>query len=693
MSAPSETILLVEDNSTNLQILHTTLSGSGKGYRLLVAKQGEDAIEIAQKARPELILLDILMPPGIDGYETCRRLKASEDTKGIAVIFLSSLDEVQDKVTGFEVGAVDFVTKPFQAEEILARVETHLTVQRLQREVEERNRRLQHELRVAQDLAKEASARVEGPLLGESSAVRLLREGVTKHAETEAAVFLVGPPGGGQEAVARAIHQSSSRGSHAFIYLNCASLQSETQVLFGTGDNVSGKFQLADRGTLFLDGVDRLHPEDQQELLSALESEEDSSNGRARLIASNSRDLTGSDPGGGGLDPDLAKYLGRNQLRIPSLAERREDIAELASHFLRHEAARQGKPVEGVAAESLQRLEEYSWPGNVRELRSVIEKALVTCNDSELKIDEALLDEGISIGSYNLAEKLGEGGMGEVWRGNHRLLRRQAAIKLIKEDQLSGSAEDAAFLARFRREAGATAELQSPHTVSLFDFGISDEGDLYYVMELLVGMDLQQLVSQYGTLPPHRAIWFLEAACRSLGEAHDLGMVHRDIKPANLFSARLGREYDFLKVLDFGMVTGHRAEDITLTNPGAATGTPAFMAPELAMGQPVDGRADVYALGCVGFFLITGQLVFEGTNAMQVAMAHVQTEPPVPSSLSEEDVPPALDDILLACLTKAPADRPTIDELEKRLGAIELPQRWSGEAAKSWWKSHGPKID
>ncbi len=243
-------ILLVDDNPTNLQVLFQTLDG--RGYKLLIAKSGEDALKIARKAQPHLILLDIMMP-GIDGYETCQKLKEDPETRESSVIFLSALDDTKDKVRGLEQGAVDFITKPFQGEEVLARVDTHLTIHRLKADLQARNDALVHELQVAQDVLKDARERVDGPLLGDSPAVRRLREEIDAYAANCEMVLLTGPPGAGQEAVARAIHHDSSRGKRPFIYLNCTGFQSGTQTLFRlSGKQVganpefkAGKFELA----------------------------------------------------------------------------------------------------------------------------------------------------------------------------------------------------------------------------------------------------------------------------------------------------------------------------------------------------------------------------------------------------------------------------------------------------------------
>src|SRR3954463_3312314 len=215
----ADRVLLVDDDLTNLDVLRHTLDG--RGYRLFVTRSGESAIDVARKVQPLLILLDVVMP-GIDGYETCRRLKADPNTREAAVIFLSSLDETKDKVRGLEVGAVDFVSKPFQRDEVVARVNTQITLQRLRRQLESRNAELTRELAVAQEFLTDARRRVEGPLLGDSPAIRALRESIARYAADADVLLLTGPQGAGHEAAARTIHHASSRSHHAFIHVNCA---------------------------------------------------------------------------------------------------------------------------------------------------------------------------------------------------------------------------------------------------------------------------------------------------------------------------------------------------------------------------------------------------------------------------------------------------------------------------------------
>jgi serine/threonine-protein kinase len=247
---------------------------------------------------------------------------------------------------------------------------------------------------------------------------------------------------------------------------------------------------------------------------------------------------------------------------------------------------------------------------------------------------------------------------------------------------------------RFAREAQATSELQSPHTVQLYDFGITEGGGFYYVMERLRGMDLKRLVERHGPLPPERIVFLLKQACLSLSEAHALGLVHRDVKPANLFVCRLGSEYDFVKVVDFGVVSRHsRQTSGQITTAGMILGTPAFLAPELVSSPSFDGRADLYALGCVAFFLLTGRPPFEADDAMTILMHHAQTTASAPSTMSEEPIPPQMDALALECLEKEPSRRPASAEvLWERLDRLPIAETWNQRRARLWWEMHEPEL-
>jgi eukaryotic-like serine/threonine-protein kinase len=298
------------------------------------------------------------------------------------------------------------------------------------------------------------------------------------------------------------------------------------------------------------------------------------------------------------------------------------------------------------------------------------------------------------LGSYRLEEKLGEGGMGEVWRARHRLLTRPAAIKLIRPSVGGdgGAGMPAETLRRFQREAEVISRLRSPHTVELFDFGIADDGAFYYVMELLEGLDADSLLRRFGPTPPERAIYLLRQICHSLSEAQSCGLVHRDIKPANIFLCRYGEEYDFVKVLDFGIVGAVRdAADPSLveTRENAVKGTPAFIAPEQALGTTVDWRADIYATGCLAYWLLTGQFVFTADTAMGLLLQHAQAPPAPPSARTELPIPRALDDLVLSCLAKDPAKRPqSARELSLRLAEVEGASAWTQDRAREWWVTH-----
>jgi serine/threonine-protein kinase len=309
------------------------------------------------------------------------------------------------------------------------------------------------------------------------------------------------------------------------------------------------------------------------------------------------------------------------------------------------------------------------------------------------------LKEAQELGSYSLVEPLGRGGMGEVWRAEHRLLARDAAIKLVRPELLGAQSDEEArrVLRRFEREAQATAALSSPHTIQVFDFGITQEGTFYYVMELLTGRDLESLVREFGPLPAERAIYLLRQVCHSLADAHARGLVHRDIKPANIYVCRMGLDYDFVKLLDFGLVkirNRARDADTLATMEHNTTGTPAYMAPECILGETdVDRRADVYALGCVAYFALTGSLVFEADSSMKMLMQHLNAPPPRPSERSELPIPRELDDLVLACLQKDPAARPqNAGELLGMAYECRCSDTWGQDDARRWWHAHLPHL-
>ncbi len=279
------------------------------------------------------------------------------------------------------------------------------------------------------------------------------------------------------------------------------------------------------------------------------------------------------------------------------------------------------------------------------------------------------------IAQYRLLSLLGSGGMGEVYLAEHRLLQRPCAIKVIRPDQ----AGDAQTLARFEREARLTARLSHWNTVDVFDYGRTDDGTFYYVMEYLPGQSLEEILQTEGRQPAERVVHLLRQACQALREAHAIGLVHRDLKPANLFAAERGGMRDVLKVLDFGLVKA-RSEiaSARLTQPGALSGTPLYMSPEQARGSDdVDARSDIYSLGAVAYALLTGRPPFERESPLEVLFAHLHDEATPPAEICP-DVPADLESIVLRCLAKKPEDRfQDMDELEQALARCAAADRWT----------------
>jgi serine/threonine-protein kinase len=409
------------------------------------------------------------------------------------------------------------------------------------------------------------------------------------------------------------------------------------------------------------------------------------------VIASTTHDMRQPPPGG---FLPLFQLLAANRVSVPPLVDRREDIPALVDHFVRRHARRLGKVIDEVSPDSLRRLEAYSWPGNIRELKTVLERAVLVCKSTVLELDAEQLNEALAVGSYRLVSPLGSGGMGEIWLARHRFLVRPAAVKLIRHDVAPGTARDQ-LVRRFEREAHVTAALRSPHTVQLYDFGVNESGSFYYVMEYLEGLDLHRIVTRFGPQPAERVLVIVRQACRSLAEAHERGMVHRDIKPANLFVTRLGTEYDYLKILDFGVVKEQAAAEATLlSNPDIVQGTPAFMPPEIVLGEKrIDGRADLYSLACAAYWSLTGHTLFEATTPAQMLVHHVQTRPVPPSERSELSIPRRLEAILMTCLEKDPGKRPSSAlELDSQLADVRCESAWTNERARHWWEAHAPEA-
>ncbi|HEY3494966.1 MAG TPA: serine/threonine-protein kinase, partial [Polyangiaceae bacterium] len=301
---------------------------------------------------------------------------------------------------------------------------------------------------------------------------------------------------------------------------------------------------------------------------------------------------------------------------------------------------------------------------------------------------QAQVRDARRLGQYILEQKLGEGGMGEVYRARHALIRRPSAIKLLRPDHSSEVNHR-----RFEREVQLTARLSHPNTITIFDYGRTTEGVFYYAMELLEGATLERIVAVSGAQPPGRVVRILSMACGALSEAHAIGLIHRDIKPANIMLCTQGGEHDVVKVLDFGLVKELEVSaDVGLTGTSTIAGTPLYMAPEsIRDPDSVDARTDIYALGTVAYFLLAGSDVFDGKSVVEVCSQHLHQEP-APLSARGIEVPGDLEAVVLACLKKDPAARPaSAAELKRLLDACAV-EPWDGERARTWWSRHQAEL-
>ena len=288
--------------------------------------------------------------------------------------------------------------------------------------------------------------------------------------------------------------------------------------------------------------------------------------------------------------------------------------------------------------------------------------------------------KALQLGQYTLEEKLGEGGMGTVYRARHAMLRRPTAVKCLPPDKVGESS-----IERFEREVQNTALLSHPNTVAIFDYGRTPDGIFYYAMEFLDGIDLESLVGDDGPQPPARVVHILKQVCGSLSEAHESGLIHRDIKPANIILCERGGALDVAKVVDFGLVKDLDQAD-SVTKADTLTGTPFYLSPEAIRGSEVDGRSDLYAVGAVGYYLLCGVNVFEGGTLVEICSHHLHTPPPSPSERLGRELPRGLEAVILACLDKDADRRPqSARELMSRLASEGDSGSWTEEQAKAWW--------
>ena len=426
MSINKGKILVVDDTPTNIKVLLDTLSS--KGFKVLVASDGESALEQTKFAKPDLILLDVMMP-GMDGFETCKALKKDEETKDIPIIFMTALADTVDKIRGFKLGAVDYVTKPIQHDEVMARVNTHLMIRNLQMNLEKLVADRTEELSESNGALREALAEVEKlknrlhaenvylqeeiklqhnfeDIICQSEAFKKVLRKIEQVAETDATVLILGETGTGKELIARAVHNISARKDRAIVKVNCAALPANLieSELFGhekgafTGalTRKQGRFELAEKGTIFLDEIGDLPLDLQVKLLRILQEGEFERVGGTqtfkvdvRVIAATNRDLDKAIEAGE-FRQDLFYRLNVFPIILPPLCERKWDVPLLIHHFVQKYTAKIGRNISNIPKEVVDTLEAYSWPGNVRELENVIERAVIVSEDQIIKIDEVL---------------------------------------------------------------------------------------------------------------------------------------------------------------------------------------------------------------------------------------------------------------------------------------------------------------
>lgn len=693
-------VLIVDDAPENLMMLEMVLEDLDAS--VIQAQSGAEALELAAQHKPALVLLDIIMP-GMDGYETCRRLHQQPDLGNTPIIFLSALDDWDQRVKGLEVGAVDYIVKPFHPADVLVRVRNHLELQSLRSELAAQNAELERELAIARELLRAAEERAAGPLVGNSRAVQALRDEIARMGTHLAPVMLFGPPGAGAEGVARAIHRNSTRAERRFIHVDCRTLrdQDEGHLTRPGSDGSPSRLDQASGGTIFLEDLHALSTASLgtvEELLTAIESARSGADAPARVLVSVTPD------GHEKLPRTLIDRFAAYMVSIPALKQRLGDLPQLVSHYLNRLSIALGKPLEGVSENTMALLQRHHWSGNLAELESLLHSAAFVSDGPTVVVDQRMLRPQ-QLGAYELIEKMQSGAMGEVWRARHRLLARPAAVKLIRHEMSTDEKSRQVATTLFRREARATAELTSPYTVRLFDFGVSDEGTFYYVMELLEGLDLRNLVDQFGPLNPSRVAYLASQACGSLSEAHRRGLIHRDIKPSNLFVTHAGAESDVLRVLDFGVVKATvrpvEMDPDAVTDPSFTLlegtdamesdvrGTPAYMAPDALIDPDgLDHRADIYSLGCVMFFALTGRPPFEERSATRALMRHVSERPKAPSTVAPDaGIPKEFDALVLKCLAKKAEDRlQSADELRDALDVMA--RGWTRTHARMWWQDN-----
>ncbi len=592
-------VFLVDDNSSNLSLLAGILRDAG--FRVRAANTGKRALAMIRVQRPELVMLDITMPE-MDGFEVCRDLKADEATRAIPVIFISALDEPLDKVKAFRAGGVDYVMKPFQAEEVVVRVETQLKVARLQRETDSKNAALERanvQIRAAQvqiaKLAEPSSGRLENTT---AWAGAMASEVARTIGAKEIGVWAL--EGDALSPIAPGVCATPtvfrSRDSSSDVTFSAPEGLMVVPVVGMTGETC---------GALVIDGS--AGPLDETQL---------------RLVSG------------------LAHHLG-TAFELRSLKRQLSD-AEAARATTRRALHERGIETLLICPKC----------GRCTPDAGRGDSGPAKCVDDGATLDASRVLPFRVGGRYRFASLIGEGGMGTVFAAHDETLEREVSVKIIKPQFLG----DPAMRFRLQREAKVVARIHHPAVTAVFDAGELEGGSAFLVMELLQGRDLSGLLSEFGAGTPRQVARLLRQAGAALSAAHRAGVIHRDVKPGNIFLVHESDGFQ-AKLLDFGLALSARF-DARLTQTGIAVGTPAYMSPEQLQCADVDSRSDLYSLASVAWEALVGRRLVEGTNMGEV-MFTVLSAPPPPPSRFLPWIAPEVDQLFDVALAKARDARPS----------------------------------
>jgi len=591
-------VLVVDDSVVNVRLLAGILGGAG--YRTRVATNGARALDVIRAQAPELVLLDVEMP-GMDGYEVCRTLKGDPATRDVPIIFISAHDSPREKVRAFESGGVDYVTKPLEPQEVLARVATHLEVSRLHRETAARKAELERalaELREAQDRIARLSASSAGMLEDPAAWARTLALEVA-HTIGAGAIGVFAVEGGQAVPLADAglpapgLAALGEGGARETVLDDGESPRLAVPVTGPTGEL---------RGVLLVDGKAAW------------------SDPHRHVVRS------------------FAQHLGA----ALDLRRLRTQLAESETRQARSRAEMSARGVEPLLI--------CPRCGRVLGQLEVDERGDGLCPADGTPLDASYLLPYRIHGRYRLERLLGEGGMGLVFAAGDERLWREAALKVIRAEFLN----DVGMRLRLEREAQTVARISHPGVVSLFDSGELEDGSRFLVMELLTGADLDRILRQHGRGRPAQVASLVRQAGAALAAAHRAGIVHRDVKPANLFLTPRPPDAFTVKVVDFGLA--RPILDLALTRTGVIVGTPLYMSPEQSLGMELDERSDLYSLAAVAHEALLGRRVPVDPPTLLEERFAAGVAPPV-RGLSE--LPPGVAGPLQAGLAMRPQDRPS----------------------------------